>query len=52
MAHPSLQGVCNKLIDMYDNYELFGSNQTPAYVDNSTSNATTYNYNYEYYSGW
>lgn len=38
---------------MYDNYELFGSNQTPAYVDNSTSNATVYyNYSYGNYSGW
>ncbi len=38
---------------MYDIYELFGSNQTPVYVDNSTSNATIYyNYNYEYYNRW
>lgn len=28
------------------NYELFGSTQTPVYVDNSTSNATIFNYNY------
>ena len=32
------------------NYELFATTQTPAYVDNSTSNATIFNYNYNYYT--
>lgn len=48
--HPSLQGGCNKLNNMDYNYELFATTQTPAYVDNSTSNATIFNYNYNYYA--
>lgn len=31
---------------MNDNYELFGSTQTPDYVDNSTYNQISYSYNY------
>ena len=45
--HPSLRGVCNKLINMND---IYTANQTPAYVDSWTYNATVYSdYNYNYY---
>lgn len=35
---------------MDNNIEIFGTTQTPVYVDNSTSNATIYDYNKYYYT--